>query len=74
MKENFNAKVYGWFYSRSCRQQLKEQYESPIVKAVKQEYRTIIKRAKDIGPSKLISAYCMAAYFIALNQNTGLEP
>lgn len=74
MKENFNTKLYGWFYSRSCRQQLKEQYGSPMVKAVKREYRTIIKRAKDIGPSKLISSYCMAAYFIALNRNTGLEP
>lgn len=74
MKENFNTKLYGWFYVSACKEQLRKQYGKKMVKDVKAEYRTIIRRAKDIGPSKLLSAYCMAAYFIALNRNTGLEP
>lgn len=31
-------------------------------------------RAKDTGNSRLLSAYCMASYFIALNRTTGLSP
>lgn len=70
MKENFNTKLYGWFYSQSCKKQLKEQYGSQMSKSVKRKCSSIIRRAKDIGPSRLLSAYCMAAYFIALNRNT----
>lgn len=39
-------------------------------KAVKTEYKNTVLRAKDIGKSRLLSAYMMAAYFIALNRNT----
>ena len=43
-------------------------------KAIKQDYRAILTRAKDIGKSRLMSSYCMGAYFIALNRNTTLSP
>ena len=39
---------------------------------IKKEYVSVIRRAKDIGASRLLNAYCMAAYFIALNRVTGL--
>ena len=42
-----------------------------MLKACRREYCGVIKRAKDIGPSRLLSAYCMAAWFIALNRSTG---
>lgn len=74
MKENFGTRLYGWFYSQSCKRQLRAQYGSSMAKAVKREYRAVITRAREIGPSRLLSAYCMAAYFIALNRTTGLEP
>lgn len=71
MKENLSTRLYGWFYSSACKKQLKEQSGKQMVKAVEEEYRAIIRRAKDIGPSRLISAYCMGAWFIALNRRTG---
>ena len=43
-------------------------------KAIKQEYVSIMKNAKDIGKSRLMSSYCMGAYFIALNRKTPLSP
>lgn len=73
MKETLSTKLYGWFYSSACNQQLKKQYGKPMVRAVKKEYHVVIRQAKEIGPSRLISAYCMAAYFIALNRKTGLH-
>lgn len=74
LRKNFNTKLYGWFYESSCKEQLKKRYGVETVKTVKKEYRAVIGRAKDIGKSKLMSAYCMGAYFIALNRNTGLSP
>ena len=43
-------------------------------KAIKKEYKTILLRASDIGKSRLMSSYCMGAYFIALNRKTTLSP
>lgn len=71
MKENAGTRLYGWFYSRACKRQLKKQYGRRTLNAAKKEYRAIIRRAKDIGPSRLLSAYCMSAWFIALNRSTG---
>lgn len=71
MKENSSTRVYGWFYSHACKKQLKAQYGGQTLKECRKEYRVIIGRAKDIGSSRLISAYCMAAWFIALNRSTG---
>lgn len=74
MKESFDTKLYGWFYGSSCKKQLKNQFSNAVVKAVNKEYKAIIHRAKDIGKSRLMNAYCMGAYFISLNRNTGLTP
>ena len=54
--------------------QAKRQHLQIDSKAIKQEYRAILTRAKDIGKSRLMSSYCMGAYFIALNRNTSLSP
>ena len=71
MKENAGTRLYGWFYSHACKRQLKKQYGGRMLKECRKEYRVIIGRAKDIGPSRLLNAYCMAAWFIALNRSTG---
>lgn len=70
MRENMNTRLYGWFYSSVCKMQLKRKYGNKALKSIKKEYRAVIRRAKDIGSSKLLSAYCMAAWFIALNRET----
>lgn len=74
MVENFNTQLYGWFYGSSCKKQLKQRFSAQMYKEVKFEYRKVIRNAKDIGKSRLLSAYCMGAYFIALNRITGLTP
>lgn len=71
MKENGSTRIYGWFYSHACKKQLKAQYGGQMLKECRKEYRSAIRRAKDIGPSRLLSAYCMAAWFIALHRSTG---
>lgn len=69
------CKLYYTFYSCACKKGLKNRFpNSRISKAVKAEYKNIVLRAKDIGNSRLLSGYLMAAYFIALNRNTGLSP
>ena len=40
----------------------------------KREYRAVLERAEDIGKSRLMSSYCMGAYFIALNRMNKLSP
>ena len=45
------------------------------LKAIQDEYKTIILRADDIGnKNKLIMSYALAAYFIAMNRHGGLTP
>lgn len=73
MKANINAKLFGWFYGAACKKQLVAKFDKNMVIKVNQEYREIIHKAKDIGKSRLMSAYCMGAYFIALNRCTGLS-
>lgn len=70
MKENSGTRIYGWFYSHACKKQLKARYGGQTLKKCRAEYRAVIGRAKDIGPSQLLSAYCMAAWFLALNRST----
>lgn len=74
LKENINTKLYGWFYGSSCKKQLRQRFSVFTHKNVNLEYRSIIRGAKDIGKSRLMSAYCMGAYFIALNRVTKLTP
>ena len=45
------------------------------IRAVRREYREILTRAGDIGPgNRLFTSYALAAWFIAMNRNTGLTP
>lgn len=76
MKQNLQIKVYGWFYHSACKKYYHKAFSdfSKVSEGVKEEYQNIILRAKDIGNSKLLNAYCMAAYFIAMNRCTGLSP
>ncbi len=74
MKENFNTRLYGLFYGSSCKKELKQRFSARVYKDVNREYRNIIRKSKDIGKSKLLSSYCMGAYFIALNRVTKLPP
>lgn len=74
MKETFYTKLYGWFYGSSCKEQLKQRFSVQMHREVNREYRDIIRNAKDIGKSRLLNAYCMGAYFVALNRKTGLPP
>lgn len=74
MKYTVMCRLYGAFYAGACKKELKGRFpDCNMPKAVKTEYKNIVLRAKDIGKSRLLSAYMMAAYFIALNRNTGLS-
>lgn len=49
----------------------KRGFAKDTAQKIKKEYREIAGRAKDIGPSRLLNAYIMGIYFIALNRSTG---
>ena len=49
----------------------KRGFAKDTAQKIKKEYREIAGRAKDIGPSRLLSSYIMGIYFIALNRSTG---
>lgn len=75
MKYTVMCRLYGAFYAGACKKELKSRFpDGNMQKAVKMEYKSIVLRAKGIGHSRLLNAYMMAAYFIALNRNTGLSP
>lgn len=73
MKQNISTKLFGWMYCDAFLKGMKAHNCSSInKKQLKKEYETIIERAKDIGQSRMMSAYCMGAFFIAayhLNSN-----
>ena len=53
----------------------KEIQDKAKIKDVKQEYKAIILRAKDIGTNNLfITSYAMGAYFLAMCRKTDLSP
>ena len=75
MQYNVICRIYGSFYHSACMKKMKTGGIDRTTKnAIKKEYAAIVKRAKDIGKSKVLSAYLMAAYFIALNRNTDTSP
>ena len=74
MEYGFTQKLFGYFYHNSCMKQAAKQQLDIDKEAIKQEYVSIIKNAKDIGKSRLMSSYCMGAYFIALNRKTSMSP
>lgn len=72
MKNTFNVKVLYHFYHSVVKAELKRRgFSKEVSKKINEEHKRIVQRAKDIGPSKLLSAYIMASYFIALNRGTG---
>lgn len=74
MKYGFTQKLFGYFYHSSCMKEAKNRLISIDSRAIKREYRAVLERAEDIGKSRLMSSYCMGAYFIALNRMTQLSP
>lgn len=74
MKYGFTQKLFGYFYHSSCMKEAKNRHISIDSRAIKREYRVVLERAEDIGKSRLMSSYCMGAYFIALNRMTQLSP
>lgn len=75
MRYTVMCRIYGAFYAGACKKGLKSRFpERNMPKAVRAEYKNVVARAKDIGNSRLLSAYMMAAYFIVLCRNTGLSP
>lgn len=74
MKYRFTQKLFGYFYHSSCMKEAKNRHISIDSRAIKREYRAVLERAEDIGKSRLMSSYCMGAYFIALNRMTQLSP
>lgn len=73
MKYRFTQKLFGYFYHSSCMKEAKNRHISIDSRAIKREYRAVLERAEDIGKSRLMSSYCMGAYFIALNRMTKLS-
>lgn len=75
MKYTGLCRLYGAFYGNACKKELKSRFPNDnILKAVKAEYKNIVLRARDIGKSRMLSAYMMGAFFIALNRSTGFSP
>ena len=70
MKVDLTLKLFFTIYNKEAKKQIKDK---DVLKNIKNEYISIMKRASDIGNgNKLISSYAMAAYFIALNRKDGL--
>lgn len=70
MKYGLSQKFFGWFFHGMVKSEIKRSYPDKVknLKAIKEEYIATVKRAKDIGKSRLMSAYCLGAYFIAMNR------
>lgn len=74
MKYNMSCWFFGQFYHSACKKELKKKgFSGQMIKNIMPEYKRIVLNAKDIGKSRLLSAYTMGGYFIALNRNTGLS-
>ena len=75
MKNSISAIVLKSFYHSAVSKELKKRgFSKDIKHKINNEYNQIIKRAKDIGNSKLLSAYVMGMYFIAMNRATNKTP
>lgn len=74
MKYNMNCRLYGFFYHSACKKELKKKgFTNKNIRNIKSEYKKIVLHAKDIGKNRMLSAYMMGAYYIALNRGTGLS-
>lgn len=71
MKNTLGVKVIYNFYHSVVKAELKRRgFSKKTAKRISKEHKEIIKRAKDIGNSKLLSSYIMGSYFIAMNRST----
>lgn len=72
MKNTMNVKMIYHFYHSAIKAELKKRgFSKDIPKKIDKAYEEIVKRAKDIGKSRLLSSYIMTSYFIAMNRGTG---
>ena len=72
MKNTLSVKMIYHFYHSAVKAELKKRgFSKDIAEKINQEHKKIVKRAKDIGKSRLLSSYIMASYFIAMNRGTG---
>ncbi len=72
MKNTLSVKMIYHFYHSAVKTELKRRgFSKDIPEKIGAEHKKIIKRAKDIGRSRLLSSYIMASYFIAMNRSTG---
>ena len=75
MKKSMNAAMLKFFYHSAVSKELKKRgLPKDTAHKTAEEYRKIAERAKDIGNSRLLSAYVMGIYFIALNRADGRTP
>ena len=74
MKATLVGELTGRIYHSSCKPYLKEKgVTKEAVRKIAKEYKTIRRRAKDIGAKKMTSAYVMGIYFVAMNRESGLS-
>lgn len=77
MRYGLAERLYGRFYHGACMRAMRREapgssYASRETRRkIMKEYAAILRRAKSIGKSPLVSAYCLGAYFIALNRGNG---
>ncbi|MDO4634259.1 MAG: L-2-amino-thiazoline-4-carboxylic acid hydrolase [Eubacteriales bacterium] len=73
MRQNVSTRVFGWLYRDAFARGMRSRGRNVIAKKqLKKEYGRVVAGAKDIGKSRMMSAYCLGAIFIAayrLNQN-----
>ena len=71
MKYNVSCMFMGSVFKSMTKKEVKDHV---TLKRITDEYKSIVKRAKDIGKNNtLLSSYLLAAYFIALCRNSGLS-
>ena len=71
MEFNMTFKLFGKVLTGFLKKRISDK---TVINAVKDEYKKIALRAKDIGgKNNLLSSYAMAAYFIAMNRCDGLS-
>ena len=74
MKATLVGELTGRIYHSSCKPYLKEKgVTKEAVRKIAKEYKTIRRRAKDIGAKNMTSAYVMGIYFVAMNRESGLS-
>ena len=72
MKYSTDIKIFEKVYSSMIKKEIKDK---KVLCKIEEEYKKIMIRAKDIGKNNmLLSSYSLAAFFIAMNRTTKLNP